>query len=804
MITRMARAGVALLLVVVLVFPVAPAKACGPYLPTTIFIQRKHPDLPFGKFAAGNLGVLQPSYARSYLVTAYRYLNGGSFDAVEQRQLVALWAHRLDREAEWVKKRDAYYEWLEARYRYGGGEKPTLQNSDTGAPGYKFSPAQNNEFQNCADDAFLTAARTLEARAKQFGPHSAEIRSWREAQEAVFRNCGMGPPSRHGQPDLPPEAARELPALLQADRAYQMAAAYFYDGNWDEAERRFQNIAQDSASPWQSIAAIVVVRARLRRILLRDNAPQDDQEEKKQLAALDTELRDLEKLPSMRKLRTAIWRMRGFVEFRSDPEKRRLELANAIAGAKDQATLREDLDDFTKLLDRIVGEEPDPYDNESHPNAATASFEATAALRKQNDMIDWTLTFQATGAAAAEHAFAEWKEKQSLPWLVAALSKEDGKNPQTGELLEAAAAVPPSSPGHLMVAWQQARLQAESGHSEAAREIIAKVVAGGELDQLPSTANLFDALSMKLARSLDEFLQFAPRQHAVVTWDFDEFDLPDTAINCGDYPIGELQTACAARKSPPPLFDGDAAKVLTQGLPTPVLAEASGSAHLQTNLRLRVAASAWVRAVLLNDETVGRRVAPILSDLAPQLVPGLKNYLDAGPSSRRFAAAFLILHRPELRPYVGAGIGRQIPAGHIDGLRDNWWCSFAPEKSQENWGDYYAADTRIDGPLSDLYVGEKKYFPGFLSQAEQTAAQSEWATLTKLPAAPDWLATQVLDFAKANPGDPRVPEALYLVVRATRFGCGDTSTSDYSKRAFQLLHKQYPQSPWTAKTPYWY
>lgn len=99
------RASIAFVLVVALILPPPPAAACGPFFPVTIFIQRNHPDLPLENFAAGSLGVLQPTYASSYLAVAYRYLSYGSFDASEQQQLVALWAHRLDREAEWLKKR---------------------------------------------------------------------------------------------------------------------------------------------------------------------------------------------------------------------------------------------------------------------------------------------------------------------------------------------------------------------------------------------------------------------------------------------------------------------------------------------------------------------------------------------------------------------------------------------------------------------------------------------------------------------------------------------------------------------------
>jgi hypothetical protein len=46
-----------------------------------------------------------------------------------------------------------------------------------------------------------------------------------------------------------------------------------------------------------------------------------------------------------------------------------------------------------------------------------------------------------------------------------------------------------------------------------------------------------------------------------------------------------------------------------------------------------------------------------------------------------------------------------------------------------------------------------------------------------------------------------VPEALHLVVRATRYGEMNTETS---KAAYTLLHNRYRRNPWTSKTPLWF
>ena len=68
----------------------------------------------------------------------------------------------------------------------------------------------------------------------------------------------------------------------------------------------------------------------------------------------------------------------------------------------------------------------------------------------------------------------------------------------------------------------------------------------------------------------------------------------------------------------------------------------------------------------------------------------------------------------------------------------------------------------------------------------------------------------MLPWADAHHDDPRVPEALHLLVRATRYACEwgrDGEALDYgevSKGAFDRLHRRYPDSAWTGRTKYWY
>jgi hypothetical protein len=56
----------------------------------------------------------------------------------------------------------------------------------------------------------------------------------------------------------------------------------------------------------------------------------------------------------------------------------------------------------------------------------------------------------------------------------------------------------------------------------------------------------------------------------------------------------------------------------------------------------------------------------------------------------------------------------------------------------------------------------------------------------------------------AHLDDPRVPRALHMAVAASRNRGTDADTGKYSKEAFDLLHRRYPKSEWSARTRYWY
>src|SRR5712671_7960311 len=99
-------------------------QACGPFFTEAIFVYSKHPDLPLENFAAGKLGVVEPMWARSYLVAAYRNLAGNGLSQTEAKAIKSVWDDRLNlnwqsNEEQWIKN------WTEARRKVPGLAAPT-------------------------------------------------------------------------------------------------------------------------------------------------------------------------------------------------------------------------------------------------------------------------------------------------------------------------------------------------------------------------------------------------------------------------------------------------------------------------------------------------------------------------------------------------------------------------------------------------------------------------------------------------------------------------------------------------------
>jgi tetratricopeptide (TPR) repeat protein len=761
--------------------------SCGPFFTEAVFVPKARP-VPLKDYLAGDLGVVQPTYYRAYLAVAYRILSGHAFDLTQLAKVQLYWKYNDTV----IKDLDAAQTaWGVARDK-ALGEKPSPppeKDDPYGRTGYGFI-----SFLNCTPDAYRNAALTLNERTQHFGVASATIKDWVDAQGSVFSNCDNG----HSTPTAAPADA---PAIIKQDRAYQIAAALFYGGQYQQAVAAFDKIAADKSSPWSTLAPYLAARALVREGTVPVNDPQVPFNAQL-LTEAETRLKAILANKQLASIHPAAERTLAFVEFRLHPEARAHVLALSIAGEGHDGNLGQDLIDYTQLLNRLIGTRSSDSDTPAGSKPAEMKMkeipQQDRALMEADDLTDWVLTAQLQNPIAHQHAMDLWRQKHSLPWLVAAMVTSSAADAGVDDLLKAANGVPANSPGYDSVTYQRARLLVESGKAQQARDLLMPQLKRFPADAPNATRNLYAGLLFRASNSFDDFLKYSTQRPVYLdTGDGESC----TGSDCADYVTKDNPDPLA------PLFDDYSAATLNQRVPTALLSKAALGGQLPPKLRDALTSATWSRAVLLGDAASAKQLSSALSQKLPSAAKYVSIY-DAAtdPAARDFAGAFALLHFPGMNPYVNGGMLRQTPIAQIDSFRQNWW---AQDMSTDSGGIVFGA---ICSPWSDYrdqtpaYVppAQNPASPAFLTADERTLADTQWKQLKQVGPAPNYFGRVVLDWAKDHPDDQRVPEALSLVVRATRYGCNDKQSGGFSRRAFDLLHQKYPKSEWAAKTPHWY
>jgi hypothetical protein len=292
---------------------------------------------------------------------------------------------------------------------------------------------------------------------------------------------------------------------------------------------------------------------------------------------------------------------------------------------------------------------------------------------------------------------------------------------------------------------------------------------------------------------LGDFLKHAQRIPVAFSWDDDGREIPAEDSELSD---------ANKRMHGKPLFDIDATILLNELFPLDIWRQAAASSMLAPHLRRDVAQAAWLRAVLLDDLATADVLARTVSSQIPELATNMDEYIQARqPDAKRFSAIYTWLKFPGLEPVVDAGLGRQESLGVQDTYRDNWWCTATYIRGQPELEQTGVERLKITSPIDLIHSGK---LPPFLTSTQAATGQSQWAKLKTIGAAPNFLCREVIRWTSKSPGDPRIPEALHLAVRSTRYGCTNQETARWSKAAFDLLHKRFPTSIWAKRTPYWF
>ncbi len=439
--------------------PNRQADACGydgPYI-TQAEADR---DAALARFAAGDIGLFSPTWKSSYLIASYRWLEGTPLTAEEQAGLKAMWGDG--------SYRSAVGEWRTLRGQVRGDQAP--------APATHRSNGEYSYYLNCTDDAFDTARQTLTDRMRVYRTQPGHYLEWLRGQDAVFSNCGGGE-------QIPPELTASAPLLLRKDREYQIAAALFYAGKFDEARKAFDAIAGDRTSPWQGLGAYLAVRAMVRSASLEGG------DVAKTLEECETRLGTLLTNSDLKGIHPAARNLLALVRYRHDPAKQVARLAAQVASGKTQGRFVNMVRDIRQALVAV--------------DYGELQLEAGVT-----PVVDWLMAARrGTHDGGYEMARAGFAQHGGDAWLVLALSLAEAQSAGVEDLLVAARKVTQGSRAEVSVRFHHARLLGMRGDRSGARAVLSALS-----QPMPKASeNAVHALRMALADTYRSWKQSALR-----------------------------------------------------------------------------------------------------------------------------------------------------------------------------------------------------------------------------------------------------------------------------------------------------
>jgi hypothetical protein len=734
----------------------AAAWATGAYLPEIRFFSRSGQDGENNlAFFHGRLGILRPTMDDNRLFAAYRQMMGLGFTDAQAQQLLA----RCCDAARDVSG-EAATAWNAARQKVLGPAPPEKYAAPRRRP-----DAIARFDVSCFPNAYRNAAAVLTQRIAEHGVRDPSVREWTVGQDAVLANCESDAPLPADVPDAP--------AWLKADRAYQIAAAHFYRFDYETAGRLFAAIGQDASSPWRKVSRYLVARAAVHAAIAAHTADAGAMA-RAAIAALASD-------PEVAEFHADAPRLTSLLAFATDPQGTAEKLAKELLAVELRPTLAADLHDLEDL------------------ERSGKRYTDVGAWLYDVDMLGTDKRSDAAGVKA--DVLRRWRAGHGLPWLVAATMWLAPDDLEAAEVMTAAQAIGADSPAYYTLAWHRLRLMIGRGQADDARTELDRLLASPSLPE--GVENLLRYHRLKLTRDIGEFVKFAMRRGEFIM----QIPDPRTGLDASPLPLPSSPvlngfTAAVVRwraelfQKNPTYFDEDGTAAMSFVMPLALMAQVVRRPGLPANLKRDLALAVWTRAVLLDDVGTALSVETVLAPFFPQFADDWKNYRGASdPEARKANAAILVLKLPAASPWPQSGLGYAVKRDVIGRFGPRWW------GSEDAGADGATGRPRKIELCADCALPLEFEAPAFLTAADRAAAEADAKRLSALPSGPAWLGSIVIPWAKTHLSDPRVPQALHLVVRATQYGDPDSATS---KAAYDLLHSRFPRNAWTRQTPLWF
>lgn len=372
------------------------------------------------------------------------------------------------------------------------------------------------------------------------------------------------------------------------------------------------------------------------------------------------------------------------------------------------------------------------------------------AMLKPDDYADewltanWPNLGELPGAPPVPRkALPNWRDKANPIWLASAMMIATQKTPGQEEMCDASRKFRATHPLYVHFAWQRTRLALTGGDYVAARKELAAIREALSAESL-GTRQQFDQLDMIAAPTLEQVGQHLLRK--AVSWEYWD----DEGLNI------TLQLPDAPKRDD--LLDVETRQWLAKYFSGREMLQLAQAPHLPPNIRKDLAGEAWRRAIFLADAALEQQASRQIGELADDKLL-LAATEAATPDEMRFRMARNLLLKAVPRV-----------AGYL-----------VPSEPNQNIGYW-------DTP------------PQFHDAAFKRQQAADLAILSKGNET-TWMGQQILPWMNNQPRFAEAPAILEKLVYASRYGMRDTATS---RRAFVLLHKQYPASPEAVRTKYYY
>jgi hypothetical protein len=713
-------------------------------------------------------------------------------------------------------------------------------------------------FGDCRPEAPL---QQLRERIARLGAQHLYVAQWVRVERAVFSMCASG---RNETVAIalpsPLDVTDPAVALLQQqDRAYQRAAMLFYQDNSAGALAAFQAIANDRASPNRPLAAYMVlaIRAGSHASPLTSQRPSDSVRAdafpnpapnsvvltpEQSLQAIGAVLAD----PSLQSIHAMAASLIGWIGANvADAPTRAAQVGEAIAA-------------LMTPTDQI---EQDPQRLKRYEAALS---DINFLLSGFPDSPDWVLTGHVPATFTASAALAELAKHEPMAawvgfptnayhrraWVLAATIPESATVRAYLDRMGANSSAttnpwvhenPDTSAKTLsgLVDDELARLKVHITDEQAAAGLALdyyNLIRRLLMDNNDRRGN-FEIALQRLERfpykraatfmhGVDDSLRYlitdgrlieARRIRDVLELDRTDGRMPFSSSTDALLILAEDEDHLVGVMATAPYYSREYVNHLTIA----ELWRLAGRGELSRGQRALFARAAWSREFAL-ERTISSQNDHLLRALVPEITNSWQTPAGGDIKPGDISVVRDVLKSPGLNTVIAEfsrmpdGKDYQASAtltgmDHYNHNDSNWWCAWDLERH----------DAALDQTLADsfgLYEENpelmRERVRGLLGAAELSSYlfrninPHELVELSHVKSAPQFLSDQVIAWVRGTgPFGLRAgqAEALADAVLSTRWGCNrQGGHRAYSRAAFELLHRYFPDAPAAKRTTYWF